>query len=189
MAAKTTAVSLRTLFHEAMSSKNSLETVSKMPRFTEMMESVYDFMISKSEDRVMTPQHAGEAMIIVDFVPLLTTVDDLIQWIPQKPSLTKPEFVAHVRSVFSKLIQQGSFRAVQMLIRESTNETEGGKLMNNMLDESLNVDTCDTYGGGGYIGNYMGCERGREGGADTNPYINSLNGPGYKTLYGMSHNI
>ncbi len=173
--------SLRDLFRDAMragakdgsgngnrngtGNGNGLESVHKSAGFKRMLENVYEFMITKEPVGTMTPQKAGVAMILIDFVPLMTTVDDMVQWIPRKASITKPEFVAHMASVYGRMIQTSSFRATKMLLRESINETDAGKLMNNLIDDTLTPVL------------------------QSNPYMSNLERPGVKTQFGLSKSI
>lgn len=153
--------SIRPILLESLKSGDGYGSVTRNPAFATLLKKTYEFLSLKYGS--VGAKELGIGIILIEIVPLMTSASDLMQWIPAtKTGMNEKQFVKYVTDIYNTLLPMSVLRMARALSEERESSIESGRLMNNILDLSSDVDGFDTH---------------------------KLGQTGHKTLFGYDNNI
>lgn len=136
--------SIRPILLKALKSGAGFEAVSKDPAFITLLKKTYEFLSFKHG--AVGAKELGVGVIMIEIVPLMTSVSDLMQWIPAlKGAVTEKVFIKTVSDIYNTLLPMSVLRMSRALAEERESALESGRLMNNMLDLAPSYDGFDSH--------------------------------------------
>jgi hypothetical protein len=153
--------SIRPIILASLKSGEGYSSVTRNSEFVSLLKKTFEFLSLKFGS--VGAKELGIGIIMIEMVPLMTSTSDLMQWVPAtKNAMTEKQFVKSVTDIYNTLLPMSVLRMSRALSDERESSIESGRLMNNMLDLSSDVDGFDTH---------------------------KLGQTGHKTLFGYDNNI